>query len=352
MSARVTPAERSRRYYSEPVEAARKRGVYAREATVEELTGDLAVLRAIADAAERRRAIYGGLMGAAVLAAVLVAGAMQDDQVAPFVVVLPVLFVLWLFRRFTRPWELRRVELASALLRRLDVASARVKVDLHPTDQRRFLVAGGGGAKRYVNAWLALDSQLTSGARLELARTERCDYTHQSYGRRQVFTWAYTSEDAVTLHAAVLRPEVKLPDRVTRVSLEALADRVTLKVSSALRWSGGSSEGAVDAAALVLDWLGQLGAKAQRGEPRPEPTARCWAVGPRGIGWLLLFFSAAPAAVAAYSASVLQSRLASGTPLSHIGEAGELAVFGAATLVFWVGVTLLWTLPRRRASAA
>ena len=172
---------------------------------------------------------------------------------------------------------LRGDEGGFAAHRQADVTGAKLRIDLHDTDQRRFAVAGGGSAKRYLNPWLSFDTQLPGGARLELQRAEQCDYTHQSFGRRQVFTWAYAFEDSVTLHGASTPAAPVLPERFTLRALEAKDGRVTLKVSSALRWDTGHQEGALDAADLVLQWLALLGSRPLRPQPLEPVTAHCWA---------------------------------------------------------------------------
>ncbi|MBL8956535.1 MAG: hypothetical protein JNK82_37520 [Myxococcaceae bacterium] len=348
----LNPQERSRRYYADAVTAARTQNRYEREASVDELLADLAMLRAIGEATDRRRSIYGGLMGAAVLIAVLAAGAMHHDQIAPFILVLPVLFVLWLFRRFTRAWESRRIDLAAVLLRRLDVSSAKLRLDLDATDSRRFRVEHSGAAKRYLNPWLSLDTVLPDGKRLELVRTEQCDYTHQSYGRRQVFTWAYAFEDALTVHGvAAAPPALKAPERFTLRALEANDGRVTLKMASALRWEAEPKEGSLDASEVILTWLGLLGARPPGRLPKEPVTAHVWAIGPRGIGWLLLFLSAAPAVGAAVLLAEALERVERGSPVMSVGQFGESALLGVPAVLLWGCAAVLWTRPRRRARA-
>src|SRR4051794_4707621 len=125
------------------------------------------------------------MMGAVVLLALFIASNMQYDRVAPFVLMLPVLFVLSLFRTFTRPWDVRRIDLATGLLRGLALAPGRevkLVLDLRRTDQRKFKVSGGVGT-RYRIPWLELGATLADATRLDLKRAEQCDYTFRSSGR-------------------------------------------------------------------------------------------------------------------------------------------------------------------------
>lgn len=54
----MTPDQKRRRYWSDPLIQTRKRRRYERTAPVEELVADLAVVRALGDAAEGRRVLY------------------------------------------------------------------------------------------------------------------------------------------------------------------------------------------------------------------------------------------------------------------------------------------------------
>src|SRR3954467_9998917 len=99
----LTRREHTRRYHSDAVRAARKRRVYEREATAEELDGDLAVLRAVRDAAQSRRTWIAVLIAVFLVAGVLLSLNVQNP--GPIIVAVGLAIVLGILRKMTRVWD-------------------------------------------------------------------------------------------------------------------------------------------------------------------------------------------------------------------------------------------------------
>lgn len=348
----LSAAERSRRLYGDALRQLRKKGKYERTASVEELLKDLAVIRAIPVAAHQRRSLFIGLMVAVVIISAFVAGNLRHDAFAPFIVMLPVLFVLWLLRRFTRPWNFERIDYAMGLLRRLDVIGlVTVSLDVRPSFRREFKQKTQPGL--YVQPWFSLKAPLAT-SNVHVTRVERCNHSVIYGGNRTTTRWAFSSDDRFTIEGAgseipMVPPIALPPEGFSGVSTETGPGRATLGVNYSLSWGAPPSlkERSLDAVEMTLAWLAHL-AGSLRTPPVMHmhtvdaPHATVWPVGTNGLGWVTL-------ALALGSLALPVAYLVDNGPPQEVQRVPFFLLMFVPMALLSYGVWAWWALPRRRA---
>lgn len=348
----LSSQERSRRLYGDALRQLRKTGKYERTASVEELLKDLSVVRAIPVAARDRRGWYIGLMVLVVIVAAFVAAAMRHDQFAPFIVMLPFLFVLWLLRRFTTPWALERIDYTMGLLQRLDVIGpVTVSVDVRPSTRREFRQKEKDGL--FIQPWFSLKAPLAA-ANVSITRVERCNHSVTRSGNRTTYRWSYESEDRFSLDAGggeipMVPPLALPPEGFSGLSIETGAGRASLKLSYYLLWGAQPSlkERAFDAVDASLAWLAHL-AGSLRLPPIVHvhtveaPQSSLWPIGTNGLGWFTL-------ALALTSLGLPVAYLIDNGPPQEVTAVPLFLLMFVPTGLLIAGVYALWTMPKRRA---
>ena len=299
------------RFASERFRSFRKTQMHVASGSAAELEADLAVLRAWPGRARLRRVVL--LVLALIVAGITAAAAADargDDQpiigaIGAFV------FVVLMILRMRQPKrvEMRRIELASGLLRRLAIGpeGGRLRLDLSPIGLKRKKAGKQNGFDIFNDPFLEIDVALADGARVKVERTEQLQYLEIRTSKRVTRQWRGVVWDTISVSvpgrgqsdyrekaprdlAHVDASALTLPQDFEGVSFEARSDSIRVVIRNQLLWDAVPEGETVrpkrnDAVQTIATWLGQLGMHAQLGittQPRPAWKAKLPIVGPRG----------------------------------------------------------------------
>jgi len=369
-------AETARRYWSEPVRAARRGGRYERTAPVASVAGDLAVLVGAVRALRRRRAIFVAFSISSIVLGAAVGAAWEKAAIGALAAA-PVALLFLVARAFVFVPDDRRARYASAVLRAVDVEPdepVTVRLHLGATQRRPNVEAAGAragvSATRYRLKWFELEAHRSNGDRLHLQRTELVFHTAAQEGRRSEQRWAWSFTDEIVVETATSGEPLSNEARARRIAGLGEAARV-VSVSGDGRTFELSAEGdaiwvvppdgerapprSVDAVGVTRALVSHLAELAGTAAPiatvprAPLEEVRCAALDSRSWAKLLLAASTPLAVMAGVFASDWLDRREL-DPHSHAAafSLSRAAPLTVVTLLAWAIVAILWVFPPRR----
>ena len=289
------------------------------EAQHADIEADLAVLRAYGRRAWLRKLGATVLMVTSPVVAFAVAASGRNSDQPPLLILGALLFFVFLVTRWRqRPLVQKRIDLASAIHRRLATDPARptaIKLDLASISAKRKNVGREQGRDIYQDPFLSLGIPLIGGTKVDVHRLEEMrflDVRGQRVRRRE---WSFINTDMIELFVSsdegdyrrapgvdlsrVTQAQLQVPEGFAITQFEARPDRLRVAVQSRLRWdatpSGRLAAKHADAAGVIVELIGQMQAAAglsltQR-EPPPAAQVFLPLLSPRALAVVLVLLA-------------------------------------------------------------